>query len=325
MERKIEQPLQETSIPENKRRKNPSLTEDGQRRVQGGDQTTPLSQDDKAQMTIDFSQLQPETQKALQAQGITSTSIANDHTQGEPCTRTILEREGIPDGNGGMEKVKRIVPGTYNDIHGIDLIGVSHDGHPIPIEVKTQAQYAKLSEKSRAESRLEPEVLQTKRDREQDLLIYRDKERERLRLLHEREKDGRQKLDSDYISGLSPHFKQQLTQKEKDLTRSQPDAQDRPRLPVEQMDELWVKDRYIKLLRRSGGAERLQSAGISPEYCQVENLVHGGRLKDTPLWDDILSKRTTVIVGPADAPRGRTMFKQAVFEKKSKRVLRIAI
>lgn len=327
MKRKFEQSSQETSISESTWKENSPLSAAGQRRMQEArDHTPPLSRDDKALMTIDFSQLQPKTREALQAQGITSTSIVNDSSQGEVCTRTVLEREGIPDGSGQMERVKRVVPGTYNTVHGIDLIAVTQDGKPMPIEVKTHAKYAKLDGKPKAESHLEPEVLQAKRDREQELQMYRDGQRDNLRLLRQWERDGRQKLDPDRVNRLAPDLRQQLTKMEDDMNRSWQDVQGSINLPVEQMDELWVKDRYLKLLRSDGGTDRLLTAGVHPKYCRIDNLVNGtGNLIETPLWDDILSQRMTVVVSPAGAPSGRKMFEQAVFEKKSNRVLKIAL
>ena len=111
-----------------------------------------------------------------------------------------------------------------------------------------------------------------------------------------------------------------------DLARANSDTEGVPRLPVEQMDKLWTKDRYIKLLKSDGGAERLHTAGVDPQYCQLDNFVDGnGNLKDTPLWDDILADRMTVIVSHTDDPAGKKLLDQAIFQDKSKRVLKIGL
>jgi len=281
-----------------------------------GDARPPLDRSDKALATIDNDLLKPETRAALHAQGLTSASIADDHSgdQAEACTRTVLEREGIPDGSGGMEPVKRVVPGTHDRKHGIDLIAVTQDGQPAPIEVKKRldASSAALEDKPVSKDALEPEVQRAKQERERQLQLYRDGKRSQLR--------------PDHAATWKPEVAQWQRTMETDLARSRPDEQGVPRLSVEQMDDLWVKDRYLKLLRTDGGPERLQTAGVDPKYCQIENFVDShGSLTDTSLWDDILSQRTTVIVSPADDPAGKVLFDQAVFENRSRRVLKIGL
>jgi hypothetical protein len=92
------------------------------------------------------------------------------------------------------------------------------------------------------------------------------------------------------------------------------------------MDDLWVKDRYIKLLKSDGGPERLQTAGVAEQYCKLESLVdESGNLIETPLWDEILSRRATVVVTPSDGTTSKKLLDQSVFEDKSKRVVRIRL
>lgn len=276
-------------------------------------QSAPLDTQDKALMTIDNNQFRPETKTALQQQGLSSEAIAADKTgdRAEAYARTVFEREGIPDGSGGMERVNRVVPGTHDGKHGIDLIAATDEGKPIPIEVKMRAEadQAQLDEKNTA---LEPEVQKAKEAYEQQLRAYREGDYTQLR--------------PDAADRWKPEVADWHQRMQTDLARANSDTEGVPRLPVEQMDELWTKDRYLKLLKSDGGAERLQTAGVDPQYCQLDNFVDGnGNLIDTPLWDDILADRMTVIVSPTDDPAGKKMLDQAIFQDKSKRVLKIGL
>lgn len=305
-----------------------ALSEAGQRAMQGREldraladrsdylsESAPLDMQDKALMTIDSKYLHPETQLALQRQGLSSQTIIGDYSgdKAEAYARTIFEREGIPNGSSGMENVKRVVPGTYDGKHGIDLIAATEDGKLIPIEVKkrSDARQAHLNGPVEA-SGLEPETRKAKDLYEQQLQMYHDREYGALR--------------RDWADRWKPEVAEWHRDMEFDLNRAEFDSRGVPRLAVEQMDELWTKDRYLKLLRSDGGADRLRTAGVHPKYCRLDNFVDGnGNLKDSPLWEDVLVNRMTVIVSPTDHPTSKTLLDQAIFESKSNRVLKIDV
>jgi hypothetical protein len=93
---------------------------------------------DPAQMTLDARRFKPETQRALAQAGLTPDAVASDNSgaNAEAYTRTVLKSEGLPDGGDGVEALKDVVPGQFGSSHGIDLVGITESGDPVPIEVK---------------------------------------------------------------------------------------------------------------------------------------------------------------------------------------------
>mgnify|MGYP000880953390 CR=1 FL=1 len=322
-----------------------SLSAAGRDRMRGADASAaPLDTHDPALMTLDSARFRPETRAALDAQGLDSAAIAADRggDKAEAATRTILEREGIPDGAGGMEQVKRVVPGTHDGKHGIDDIAVTTDGKPIPLEVKNRADAANAALADHDSTALEPEVRKAHDAYADQVIRYRD-EMARVAPAGDGPGDGeplsaydRQRriaqaeglaaLRPDYADTWKPEVAQWHARMEADAQRLKTDKDGNVTLPVEQMDRFWTQDRYLKLLRSDGGPDRLRSAGVASEYCTESNFVDGnGNLRDTPLWDDVLANRTTVIVSPGDAPAGKRMLDQAIFEDRSHRVAKISL
>jgi hypothetical protein len=282
----------------------------------GAAEHSPLNPQDPAWMTIDESQINPETKAALSQQGLSPESVAADVSgdQAEAYARTVFEREGIPDGSGHMEPVGRVVPGTYDGKHGIDLVAATQDQKPVLMEVKKRAHAddAYLTGAGRGQTDdLTAGVRESKEAYERQLQAYRGGDYSRLR--------------PDANETWKPEVAQWHRKMQSDADRLvTKDGVER--LPVEQMDEIWTKDRYIRLLDSPGGADRLRSAGVHPKYCRLDNLVDsGGCPMETPLWDDILENRMTVIVSPTDDPAGKRMLDQAIFENKSARVLKIGL
>lgn len=321
------------------------LSAAGRDRMRGADASAaPLDTHDPALMTLDSARFRPETRAALDAQGLDSAAIAADRggDKAEAATRTILEREGIPDGAGGMEQVKRVVPGTHDGKHGIDDIAVTTDGKPIPLEVKNRADAANAALADHDSTALEPEVRKAHDAYADQVTRYRD-EMARVAPAADGPGDGeplsaydRQRriaqaeglaaLRPDYADTWKPEVAQWHARMEADAQRLKTDKDGNVTLPVEQMDRFWTQDRYLKLLRSDGGPDRLRSAGVASEYCTESNFVDGnGNLRDTPLWDDVLANRTTVIVSLGDAPAGKRMLDQAIFEDRSHRVAKISL
>lgn len=315
-----------------------SLSAAGRDRMQGvAESDAPLDQSDPALMTMDSEKFHPDTRAALEAQGLDAGSVAGDKSgkKAEAAAATVLEHEGIPDGAGNTEKVKRVVPGTYDGIHGDDLMGVDENRTPMPIEVKLRAEADKAVLSEHDTTQLEPEIEKARAVREAKAQGFRA-ELDRLGIKepinesagYERlvEAEAAGVLRPEYAKTTTPELAEERRRLEDDVLHLKKGAEGEEKLPVEQMDELWTQDKYLKLLRSDGGPERLLDAGVAPEYCQIENFVDGhGNLKETPLWDDILANRTTVIVSPTDDAASEKLLRQAALEKKSHRVVKISL
>lgn len=62
---------------------------------------------------------------------------------------------------------------------------------------------------------------------------------------------------------------------------------------VKQMDDTWVKDRWIKLIDNEDHVDELRQAGVSPKYLNPANFE-----KHPEYWDDILKNKTVAVVSP---------------------------
>ena len=190
-------------------------------------------------MDIKASEFQPETQQVLRENGLDNGDVVlADHRgkNAEAVVATIFGFEGLPEGNLERTKLKNIVPGHYNSQrHGIDLIGVTADGKPIPIECKKRQRPKKdsLGDDSISDDRLEPESL-----------MLRDE------ILREREINPAMRLTSE------------------NLGQTTPDSE----LSLDQMGGLWTRDRWLKLVKDGDNYERLRQAGVSEEYLSIDNL-----------------------------------------------------
>jgi hypothetical protein len=184
------------------------------------------------------SRFQPETSAALKQQSLDDAdSVLNDASGGkaEATAQTVLKHEGLPSATADSQKLEDVIPGHYDHMHGIDLVGISEDGKPIPIEVKKRAGIGdSLGGDSIPEDKMEPETLALKDD-----------------ILRER--------------SVNPALREEAAQM---ADRARPE----PELANEQMAGLWTRDRWLKLVKDDVHRERLAQAGVSQEYLDLDNL-----------------------------------------------------
>jgi hypothetical protein len=212
-------------------------------------------------MTLEASRFEEETNAALIQEGLTREVVVSDSDKAELYTSRVFEREGIPDGNGGTEKVKGVAPGHFsNRGWGIDLVAANSEGKPMPIEVKKYGQ---------------PSAAQ---------------------------------LSDGPIVGLEDDT-------ERWLQRREPLEH-----PVRQMDEWWTRDRWLKLIKSPEGQKRMADLGVNEEYLDYNHLRSSPDLQE---WEDFLDQRVTVIVSEREGDAGKHLSDQAVFEVRSKRVVKI--
>jgi hypothetical protein len=229
-------------------------------------------------MTIAASEFKPETQAALKEQNLDDPNDAladNTGKKAESVTRTVLRSEGLPDGSGGVQCLKDVIPGHYdNKGSGIDLIGVTADGRPIPIEVKKRAgDQDSMGRDTVPLENMEPETLALKED-----------------ILRERE--------------VNPAMQ---GEGERRLTNGKPDQD----LSTDQMAGLWSRDRWLKLIKNDERRAELAQAGVSKEFLNLDNL----KAADSPQWRTFLDGRTTVVVSGARDDVTNVLFQEAVFER----------
>jgi len=225
----------------------------------------PIAHDDW--MTLEAVRFKPETRSALDRQGLTADLVGADPDLAESYAGQVFAHEGIPDGNGGTERVRGVVPGHYDDGgHGIDLVAADAAGAPIPIEVKKYNQPSAARLEDRSIVALEPEV---------------------------------------------EHWRSQQTL-----------ASGEKELPVQQMDDLWTRDRWLKLVKSPEGQSRLRQLGVDERYLDYQRL---RAAPDLPEWGEILDRRTTVIVSGGGGDAGKRLVDQALFERRSKRVVKIEV
>jgi hypothetical protein len=163
--------------------------------------------------------------------------LADDSgTKAEQVTQTVLKNEGLPDGSGGTIKFKEVVMGQHdNNNHGIDLIGVTEDGRPYPIEVKKRQDQSKDSMGN---------------DRAQNLLPQTEKLRQDV--LRER------------VVNPAMHSRYE------NLPHGEPD----PELSNRQMGGMWTRDCWLRLTEDPIHRQRLLEAGLNEKYLNPDNLDH---------------------------------------------------
>jgi len=186
-------------------------------------------------MSIAASEFKPETQAALKRQGLDDPNdVLADNTgkKAESLAQTVLKHEGLPDGCRGVQPLRDVIPGHYdNKGSGIDLIGVTADGRPIPIEVKKRAgDQDSMGQDTVPLGSMEPETLALKED-----------------ILRERALRG---------------------ESERHLASGESDRD----LSTDQMAGLWTRDRWIKLIKDDERRAGLAQAGISDDFLNLDNL-----------------------------------------------------
>lgn len=227
-------------------------------------------------MQMDADRFQLETKKALNKVGIDYEANMDDK-QAEQFAACVMEHEGIPDGNGGTERVNgRIVPGQFDNAnHGIDLVAADRDGVPILMEVKkynhTSAVHLTDLPLTGERTPFEPEVQKLARQRSREELL------------------------------INPRF-------------------DKPS-DVRQMNDLWIRDRWLKLIKSNDGLERLRAAGVKEQFLDYQHM----RLMDCPEWDQIMENRKIVLVGGKGDNVSDYLLSQVIFENRAKMVFQIDI
>lgn len=267
----------------------------------------PVANDDW--MTLRGDRLSPGTQDGLARQGLTGDQVLADPDKAEAYVGQVFSQEGIPDGNGGAEQTRNgVVPGHYDGKHGIDLVAADQHGTPTPIEVKKYGQPSAAALEDQGVTNLELEVEQWRKGRQSEVSAYQ----------HGRLTDKR----PDAAETWKPEPREWKSGLRDDAHRMTRNDRGKPYLPVQQMDDLWTRDRWLKIIKTPEGQERMRSVGVAEKY-----LDHG-RLRsspDLPEWQAILDRRTAVIVSDRQGDVGRRLFGQAVFEKRMKRVVKIEV
>jgi hypothetical protein len=206
-------------------------------------------------------------------------AVLSDNTgkSAERVSQIIFSQQGLPDGNGGFVKFKQVVSGQYNDKNGIDLLGISEDGTPYSIEIKKRNDPAKdsMGADSFDPKNLEPETLE----------LIKDIERER---------------------NVNPVLMEKYLNQQK----NDPD----PELSTEQMSDLWLRDRWLKLIKNDEKRSQLAQAGVAASFLDVDGLKVRA-YSDT--WKKILDTRNTVIVSQNKDNVSSKLFREAVFKKKT--------
>lgn len=205
-------------------------------------------------------------------------SILEDDTgkKAESFARIVLSYSGICI-SGSFLRLKNVISGQYNDKgNGIDLIGVTEDGKPIIIEIKKRKNPNRdsLGQDNIQMDKLEPETK----------ILLTDIQRERE---------------------FNPAMR------ERALERAEQGGPD-PELSAAQMSKLWVRDRWLKLIKDDKLRTELASAGIRHEFLDTESLGHAA---DTSQWNTIMDKRTTVIVSAGKDDVTTSLYREAVFKR----------
>jgi hypothetical protein len=266
----------------------------------------PIAVDDWAM--LDATRFSDKTKALLKQEGLTSDNVLKDADVAESYVSRVLELEGMPDFNGATEKLRGVTTGYYEKRGtggvGIDLVAADENGVPMPIEVKKYRQASSAHLEDRSVVKLEPEVAHWKTERET-----------RVR--------ARQEGDAIHVSAESfqqrPLIEDWQRQMDKDAVRI--DSSD-GYLPVQQMDDLWTRDRWLKIIEDPAGRARMVEIGIDHKYLDYDNLRNS---PDLPEWQEILDCRTTVIVSDSKGGVGRQLFTQAVRDQRSKSVIKIEV
>jgi len=265
----------------------------------------PVARDDW--MTLEADRFRPETKAALEQKGLRAEIVLSDPDKAEAYTRYVFAMEGIPDGNGSTEKVRGVAPGHFDQAgHGIDLVAADADGVPVPIEVKKYDQPSAAHLEDRPIVKLEPEVERWREQREAQVMA-----KKRDTLTHVR---------PDAEATWKPEVEDWRRQIAWDEMRMHSDK--KGELPIQQMDDLWVRDRWLKLIKTPEGRSRLSRIGVDEKYLDYRRLRAS---PDLPEWEAILERRTAVIVSGCEGDAGKRLFLQAIAEGRAKRVVKIEV
>ncbi len=269
----------------------------------------PIANDDW--MTLDATRLSAGTQQQLERAGLTRDAVLSDANKAEDYTAQVLTLEGIPNGDGGVDQFKQgVVSGHYEQRGdggvGIDLVGADQNGIPTPIEVKKYQQTSAAHLENRSVERLEPEVAHWKAQREQAA------------------RAGQEGRLAEIRPDAHDTWKPEVADWRRDVARDQARMAETAtgELPVQQMDELWTRDRWLKIIKSEDGQQRMQGIGVDEKYLDYNRLRSS---PDLPEWQDILDRRTTVVVSDSRGNVGKQLFLQAARDGRSKAVVKIEV
>ncbi len=272
---------------------------------------SPIASDDWMKVRSEL--FSDDTQEKL-AEDFSRDAVLADHNLAEEYASRVFELEGIPDGNGGVEKVKgEVVSGHYEKRGeggvGIDLVAADDNGVPIPIEIKKYRQTSAAHLENRSvggqnDKKLEDEVARWKAEREK--LVQTKQQGSEVRISRE----------AFETNPSVEHWQRRVAWDELRM------AEYKGELPVQQMDDLWTRDRWLKIIKEDEGRGRMRQAGVGEKYLDYDKLRDDPNL---PEWQDILDQRTTVIVSDSGGDTGQAMFLQAVQEGRSRAVIKIEV
>lgn len=276
---------------------------------------------------LDSSRFTPETKSSLANNGLTREVVMADDRKAEEYVGHVLSREGLPDGNGDVEQLKGVVPGHFDQRgHGIDQVAIKQDGSPVPLEVKRYQSTSgaafedrpigqlKAAEGKTSELELEPAVERWRAEREQ-------KAAEFARRYPEQVSAYRQSDDRHARPNSPPELQSRpdVPELRRDAARM---VDHNGRLPIQQMDDLWTQDRWLKLARSEEGRQRLEKAGVDAKYLDYEKM---SQSPGSAEWKTILDQRASVIVSDDSGNLGRHMTHQIVFERSGQDVYKIEL
>ena len=260
---------------------------------------------------LDATRFSAATQQHLESAGLTRDAVLSDANKAEDYAARVFCLEGIPNGNGGVDKFKQgVVSGHYEQRGdggvGIDLVGADQDGIPTPIEVKKYQQTSAAHLENRSIERLEPEVAQWKAQREQAA------------------RAAQEGCLAEIRPDAQDTWKPEVADWRRDIARDQLRMAETStgELPVQQMDELWTRDRWLKIIKSEDGQQRMRGIGVDEKYLDYNRLRSS---PDLPEWQDILDRRTTVVVSDSRGSVGKQLFLQAVGDGRSKAVVKIEV
>ena len=261
--------------------------------------------------TLDATRFSADTQQQLDRAGLTRDAVLSDANKAENYAASVFSLEGIPNCGGSVDQFKQgVVSGHYEQRGdggvGIDLVGADQDGIPTPIEVKKYQQTSAAHLENRSVARLEPEVANWKAQREQ---AVRARQEGRLAEIRPDAQDT---------------WKPEVADWRRDIARDQLRMAETAtgELPVQQMDELWTRDRWLKIIKTEDGQQRMRGIGVDEKYLDYNRLRSS---PDLPEWQAILDRRTTVVVSDSRGNVGKQLFLQAARDGRSKAVVKIEV
>ncbi len=264
----------------------------------------PISHNDWMKMDVD--RFSPVTKMSLDQQGLKPENILTDPDKAEDYVGAVFKLEGMPNGNGGTDMVKDIGPGHYDQAgHGIDLVAADADGTPVPIEVKKYNQPSAAHLEDRSVVELEPSVEQWRQQREAQVMT--------------KEQGAMTDIRPDAEATWKPEVKEWQQQVGWDELRMH---EHKGELPVQQMDDLWTRDRWLKIIKTPEGQGRMRQLGIDEKFL---NHRHLSSSPDLPEWQAILDQRSAVIVSGGKGDVGKHLFNQAIRENRVKQVMKIEV